>query len=70
MMYWLTALDLFSVITDQEPQPGEFFPGDMPYADFYQTRNFNCVGRILSMLSDNSMISTCIIPLLVYCGKL
>lgn len=52
MMYWLTALDLFSVITDQEPQPGEFFPGDMPYADFYQTRNFNCVGRILSMLSD------------------
>lgn len=52
IMYWLTALDLFSVITDQEPQPGEFFPRAVPYADFYQTRNFNCVGRILSMLSD------------------
>lgn len=52
MMYWLTNLNVYSVITDPEPHPDELLPGAAAYAESYQAKNFNCCGRILSMLSD------------------
>jgi len=52
MMYWLTTLDLFWVIDAPEPNPEECQPASAPAAQAYKASNFNCLGRILGMLSD------------------